>query len=71
MIEGRELHVKKVESVQIGNQILYEVNGGQDTSCTLLQWSKDWMLYNKYSVAPNASTSSNRLFAIEFDVEFE
>lgn len=71
MLTDRELHVKKVESVQIGEQLLYQVNGGEDICCTLSQWGKDWSGYNKYSTPPNETTADNRLFAMEFDVEFE
>jgi len=71
MLTNAQLHTKKVESTQIGEQLLYQVNGGQDICCTLSQWGKDWSTYNKYSTEPNATTADNRLFAMEFDVEFE
>ena len=65
-----QLHIDKVESIQLGNEILFMVDGGEDICCTLNQWAKDWIGFNKYSVQPNTTTPNHRLFAMEFETEF-
>jgi len=66
-----ELHIAKTESLQLGDEILFMVDGGEDICCTLNQWSKEWIMFNSYATPPNETTDSNRLFALEFDTEFE
>ena len=47
------------------------VDGGEDICCALEQWMAKWANFNKYSDAPKETTEDFRLFAQQFDQEFE
>ena len=71
MLTGAELQIQKAESVQLWNQVAWMVDGGEDICCALEQWMIKWSAFNKYSTAPKETTDDFRLFAQEFDQEFE
>lgn len=71
LTDTEKLHIQYHESIQLGKEILYMVDGGEDICCTLSQWGRNWLNFNRYATPPNATTANNRLFAMEFDTEFE
>lgn len=71
MLVGAELQIQKAESVQLWKQVVWMVDGGEDICCALEQWMTKWSLFNKYSDAPKETTDDFRLFAQQFDQEFE
>lgn len=71
MLTDKEIQVQKAESVQLWKQIVWKVDGGEDICCALTQWMSKWANFNKYSDAPKETTDNFRLFAQQFDQEFE
>lgn len=71
MLIDKQLQVQQAESVQLWKQVVRMVDGGEDICCALDQWLAKWSSFNCYSTAPRETTGDFRLFAMEFDVEFE
>jgi hypothetical protein len=71
MLTEKEVYVQNVELAQLGKQILWMVDGGEDTCCAMYQWGMKWMFVNEYSQGPNLTTESARIFAMQFEQEFE
>jgi hypothetical protein len=71
MLTAKETQVQQGESIQLWDQVVWMSNGGEDICCALEQWMVKWSLFNKYSDAPKETTDDFRLFAPQFDQEFE
>ena len=71
MLTDFQILAEKTECVQLGQQILWMVDGGEDTCCALNQWGRKWIMFNKYSESPNLTTTRGRLFANQFVQTFE
>lgn len=71
MLTATEIQVQQGESIQLWKQVVWMVEGGEDICCALTQWMTKWANFNKYSTAPKETTGDFRIFAQEFDQEFE
>ena len=71
MLSAKQLQVQQGESVQLFDQIVYMIDGGEEVCCALEQWMAKWAGFNCYSTSPKETTDDFRLFAMEFDQEFE
>ena len=71
MLNEREVHIAKIESIQLLKQILYMIDGGEDVCCALFQWTNLWIKINKYHKEPKLTTEHSRIFANNFVTTFQ
>lgn len=71
MLTASEIQVQQGESIQLWKQVMWMVEGGEDICCALTQWMTKWSNFNKYSEPPKETTADFRIFAGQFEQEFE
>ena len=71
MLMAKEIQVQQSESIQLWEQVVRKVEGGEDICCALTQWMTKWANFNKYSEPPKETTGDFSIFDVQFDQEFE